>query len=1120
MLKAQAFKESKLQMKIIVNKIKESNTVKEVKHQFSFKQKILVNCSEPFRPAFIAAVYTELNSPLVIVCPTALKAKSLFVQLNNYLPNSDVLFLPAWESLIFEPLPPSQETVAQRMRVLESLTKKSRFALVLSINSLEQHLPKPEKKVYQPLTLEVGQHLNSDKLLHTLVEKGYQRQVLVEKPGDFSWRGSILDIFPVGGEPIRVDFFGSEIESIKTFDLSEQISKKQLKKVKIYAATEYKVSNDNSLSATNLAPHQLLPKTEQLGLVTDYFSEEPVYVIDEIALVKEAAKKQQKEAEQLFTELQIAAKTGLTLNNYYTDFNQIELKKQLIIATLATKQPDITVNAKRTEPINGRLDLFKEQFWRWHQEKYLIYACLPEKGELQRLKELALDLDIPLAAKDKPMSGLNLNQANVEEGFIFLDAKVVCYGYQDIWPRTARESRQVVQRKTLTFDFSDLKVGDLLVHEVHGIARFGGVLEQEVAGIKREYLLLEYAQGDKLYLPTEQLHKVTRYLGPETSKPPISRLNSLDWLHTKRRVQKTLKKLAVDLLKLYATRAQTLGYAFSPDTTWQKELENAFPYTETKDQQQAVAEVKQDMEKPQPMDRLICGDVGYGKTEVALRAVFKAIMDGKQVLLLAPTTVLVQQHYLNFKERLAPFPVEIAQLSRFLSAKEQKEVVEKIRLGLVDLVIGTHRLLQKDISFKNLGLVIIDEEHRFGVNHKEKLRDLKKSIDVLSMSATPIPRTLQMSLSGVRDISVIETPPEGRRPVLTYIGEYQPSLIAAAIRRELSREGQVFYVANRVQNIAQTALKVQQLVPEAHIGIAHGQMPANQLEKVMLDFLQQKINLLICTTIIESGLDITNANTLIVENADQLGLAQLYQLRGRIGRGQHQGFAYLTYQPGKKLTANALARLKTMGEFTELGSGFKIALKDLEIRGAGNLLGPEQHGHIASVGFDLYCQMLKKEIDNLQHRLPEEVPEVQIDLPVNAFIPKSYIENDGLRLKAYRQIALATTVETLGAIRRELIDKYGQPPTELKKLFTLAFLKFKAAENGVEKIRQLNNRLYLKFKHPSLLSRLPSYLDFFIKGNSGELVIKLTNKQKDVILLLKEIFGTIIPASNKIQRYS
>jgi len=1106
-------------VKVLLNKIKESNAVKEVSHQFNFKQKILLNCSEPFRPAFVAAVYAKLNSPLVIVCPTALKAKSFFAQLSNYLPSSDLLFLPDWESFVFEPLPPSRETVAQRMRVLNSLTRKKRFVLVLTVNSLKQRLPKPEAKVYQPLTLQVGQSWDSNKLLLALVEKGYQRQVLVEKPGDFSWRGGILDIFPVGAEPVRVDFFGTEIESLKTFDLSEQISKEPLNKVKIYAATEYKVSDVN-ITAANLAPHQLLPKTEQLSLVTDYLPVEPVYVIDELSLVKETAKKQQKEAEQLFAELEIETKTGLTLSDYYVDFSQIELKKELIIATLATKEPDITVNAKRIEPINGRIDLLKEQFWRWHRENYLVYVCLPEKGERQRLQELALDLNLPLAAKDKPNTGLNIVQANIEEGYIFLEAKVVCFGYQDIWPRTTKASQPVVQQKTLTFDFSDLKVGDLLVHEVHGIARFGGVLEQEVAGIKREYLLLEYAQGDKLYLPTEQLHKVTRYLGPETSKPPISRLNSTEWLQTKRRVQKSLKKLAVDLLKLYATRAQTIGHAFSPDTPWQKELESAFPYTETKDQQQAVLEVKQDMEKPQPMDRLICGDVGYGKTEVALRAAFKAIMDGKQVLLLAPTTVLVQQHYLNFKERLAPFPIEIAQLSRFLPAKEQKEVVEKIKLGLVDLIIGTHRLLQKDVSFKNLGLVIIDEEHRFGVNHKEKLRDLKKNIDVLSMSATPIPRTLQMSLSGVRDLSVIETPPEGRRPVLTYIGEYQPTLIAAAIRRELSRKGQVFYVANRVHSIAQTAQKVQQLVPEARLGIAHGQMPVSQLEKVMLDFLEQKINLLVCTTIIESGLDITNANTLIVENADQLGLSQLYQLRGRIGRGQQQGFAYFTYPRGKNLTDNALARLKTMGEFTDLGSGFKIALKDLEIRGAGNMLGPEQHGHMASVGFDLYCQMLKKEIDNLQHRLPQEAPEVQIDLPVNAFIPKSYIENDSLRLKAYRQIALAASEETLNRVKTELIDKYDQPPTELNRLFTVAYLKLKAAANGVEKIRQLNNRLYLQIKHPALLGRLPSHLDFFVKGNSGEVVIKLTNKQKDAILVLEEIFGTIIPASGKIQRYS
>lgn len=1124
----------------LINKINKSYSVTQIKKWFNQKDKILVNCNEPFRPALLASVYAELSTPLVVVCPTAQRAKNFFEQLSPYLTSSELLWLPDWESFIFEPMRPDSQTIALRMQTLNALAKKKKFVLVLSVSNLQQKLPAPQEKIHKPIYLHIGQQINTNKLILDLVKKGYVRQALVEKPGDFSVRGGVIDVFPATGQPVRIDFFGSEIETIKRLDVDEQTSKEKIVAVKIYAVNEYEAPTDNILTPyanntknltsslqdvkhhdTNaLAPHQYLPKIHKLVPVSAYFLTEPVYVIDELSLVKEAAKQQKKLTQFTFEELEINQKTNLTLSDYYSEYTNIIQNKQLIMATLSTQQPDVTVNAKRVEPINGRLDILKDQFWFWQRQNYLICAALPEKGEFDRLKEVAADLGIPVATSSLAAKSLNVVQAAVAHGYAFLEAKIVCFGYQDIWPRTTKIRETPVRRKNLSFDFDDLKTGDLLVHEIHGIARFGGLLEQEVAGVKREYLLLEYAEGDKLYLPTEQLHKVTRYLGPEASKPPISRLNSTDWLQTKRRVQKSIKKLAVDLLKLYATRAQAIGYAFSPDTLWQKELEASFAYTETKDQLEAINEVKQDMEKPRPMDRLICGDVGYGKTEVALRAAFKAIMDGKQVLLLAPTTVLVQQHYLNFKERLAPFPVEIAQLSRFLPPQEQKQVVEKVKVGLIDLVIGTHRLLQKDVKFKNLGLVIIDEEHRFGVNHKEKLRDLKKNVDVLSMSATPIPRTLQMSLSGVRDLSIIETPPEGRQPVLTYIGEFQPALITAAIRRELSRHGQVFYLANKVSTIEHTARKVKQMVPEAKISIAHGQMPVNKLEKVMLDFLKQKINVLVCTTIIESGLDITNANTLIVEEADRFGLSQLYQLRGRIGRSRQRGFAYFTYKPGKDLTATALARLKTMGEYTELGSGFKIALKDLEIRGAGNILGPEQHGHIASVGFDLYCQLLKNEIDNLEHRLSEEAPEVQIDLPVEAFIPKEYIENESLRLQAYRQIALASNKEELDKLAEAFIDKYGRLPQPLRTLLDIANLKITAAKVGIEKIRQLNNRLYLKLKQAAILGGLPRELDCFVKGNTGELVIKLPQQQKNVMLFLEEIFAAIIPASKKVKRYS
>ncbi|MGH2730523.1 MAG: transcription-repair coupling factor, partial [Actinomycetota bacterium] len=607
----------------------------------------------------------------------------------------------------------------------------------------------------------------------------------------------------------------------------------------------------------------------------------------------------------------------------------------------------------------------------------------------------------------------------------------------------------------------DLAEGDYVVHEVHGIGRYRGMVERDLLGVHREYLVIEYARGDRLYVPSDQVDLVSRYIGGEA--PRVNRLGSAEWGRTKARVRRRAVQIAKELVKLYAERTRARGFSFSPDTPWQRELEDSFPYEETPDQVRAIDEVKDDMEQPVPMDRLVCGDVGYGKTEIAVRAAFKAVADGKQVAVLVPTTILAQQHHATFVERFRPFPVRIEMLSRFLSSAEAKKVLTDLDAGKVDVVIGTHRLIQPDVKFSNLGLVIVDEEQRFGVEQKERLKTLRTSVDVLTLTATPIPRTLEMAMAGIRDMSIVDTPPENRHPVLTYVGEYEESVVASAIRRELLRDGQVFYVHPRVATIEHVARQLQELVPDARIATAHGQLPERALEQTMLDFGDAKINVLVCTTIIESGLDIPTVNTLIVGRADLLGLSQMYQLRGRVGRAHERAYAYLFFPPERALTEEADARLKTIAEHTGLGSGFRIAMRDLEIRGAGNLLGAEQHGHIAEVGFDLYVKLIGSAFDEAKGLPWREDGEVRIDLPLQAFIPKSYVVDENLRLEAYRRIASAREEDDLNETRRELLDRYGAPlPPPVEALFEVATLRRVMVSAGIAEAATVAGNLRIR----------------------------------------------------------
>jgi transcription-repair coupling factor (superfamily II helicase) len=682
----------------------------------------------------------------------------------------------------------------------------------------------------------------------------------------------------------------------------------------------------------------------------------------------------------------------------------------------------------------------------------IVAASLPETA--QRLQKNLADLGHRFELQDTAPDGNSapggsVVVADLGRGFVLPAARLALVAESDLTGRRSGAARRRIQSKRRqTSGPLDLAEGDMVVHEVHGIGKYAGMVERELLGVHREYLIIEYAKGDRLYVPSDQVDLVTKYVGGDA--PRVSRLGSSDWNKTKTRVRRQARKIAIELVKLYSERLRTKGIAYGPDTPWQRELEDNFPYEETPDQLRAIDEIKDDMEADTPMDRLVCGDVGYGKTEVAVRAAFKAVAAGKQVAVLVPTTILAQQHFSTFSERFRNFPVRVEMLSRFLSPAESRKVIEDLAAGKVDVVVGTHRLISKDIKWSDIGLVIVDEEQRFGVEQKEKLKELRTNVDFLTLTATPIPRTLEMAMSGIRDMSIIDTPPEDRHPVMTYVGDQNDETIISAIRRELLRDGQVFYVHHRVDTIQAAARRVTELVPDARVGVAHGQMDERTLEQSMLDFGDAKTNVLVCTTIIESGLDIPTCNTLIVSRSDLLGLSQMYQLRGRVGRAHERAYAYLFFPPDRSLTEGAHERLKTIAEHTGLGSGFRIAMRDLEIRGAGNMLGGEQHGHISEVGFDLYVKMMASAVDEAKGLGWTEDGEVRIDLPLQAFIPKRYIVDENLRLEAYRRVASAREKEELEEVRAELLDRYGAPiPPEVEALFEVAELRRVMMANGI-----------------------------------------------------------------------
>jgi transcription-repair coupling factor (superfamily II helicase) len=1039
-----------------------------------------ITVAEPARPFLLAALVRHLKRPVIAIGARSDEAEGMARDVRAFLGPAGAEVFPGWEVLPGEPLSPSVETMGRRLHVLARLARGDGFVVATTAQGATQLVARPRDEVAL-LTLEVGREWPLELAAQHLIEMGYERNYIVERRGEFAIRGGILDVFPPAEErPVRADFWGDEITSLRHFALASQRSLGDIEQVEVAPCRELLADEETrrraaELAATDgdpalaqLAEGILVPGVERLlPLLTGGLVPLMTFVPGSPAVILEP-KRVRDRAEEVIDQVAEWAGISGTSEHHYAPLDETlaGASAQLLISSFsepgshALPADTWTQTAGHPEQVVERLKSLVGDGYR-----AVVAASLEDTAErlLTNLSSAGLGISIRDRAPDADAEpGSSIVVAELGRGFVLPWARLALVAESDLTGRRSGAARRRARtRRRTAAGPLDLAEGDFVVHEMHGIGRYAGMVERELLGVHREYLVIEYARGDRLFVPSDQVDLVSKYVGAES--PRMSRLGSSEWAKTKSRVRRKTRQIAAELVELYAKRLRATGTAFGPDTPWQRELEDAFPYEETPDQLRAIDEVKDDMERPIPMDRLVCGDVGYGKTEIAVRAAFKAVTNGKQVAVLVPTTILAQQHHATFIERFRNFPVRVEMLSRFLSTAEARKVIADLESGKVDVVVGTHRLLQPDVKFERLGLVIVDEEQRFGVEQKERLKRLRASVDVLTLTATPIPRTLEMAMSGIRDMSIVDTPPEDRHPVMTYVGEYDEITIASSIRRELLRDGQAFYVHHRVDTIDAEARRVQELVPDARIGVAHGQMDEHLLEQTMIDFGDAKTNVLVCTTIIESGLDIPTVNTLVVGRADLLGLSQMYQLRGRVGRAHERAYAYLFFPPERSITEGAHERLKTIAEHTGLGSGFRIALRDLEIRGAGNLLGGEQHGHIAEVGFDLYVKLMAAAVDEAKGQPWREDGEIRIDLPLNAFIPKNYIADENLRLEAYRRIASARTAEDVAEVRSELADRYGEPlPGPVEGLFEVAHLRSVMSNAGVQEAATVARKLRIR----------------------------------------------------------
>lgn len=1034
--------------------------------------------TEVARPISIASL-THLSSrrPLLIACPTGTDAARLHDDLVHFLGERDCLLFPAWETLPFERVSPAVETMGKRLEVLWRITRDQEppKVVVAGVRALLQRLS-PAARTVAPIDIARGGSIDLEQLTQTLVDTGYRREDVVEHRGEFARRGAIVDIFPsTADHPIRVDLWGDEIDRLTEFSVHDQRSTSDIERVRIFPAREIATTEHIRTRAAELiglepwgreqwerlaegaqfdGMESWLPwLTDDDALITDLMSGDAKVVLVEPRRMRDRA------ADLLAEEADLArALAGTWERDPQREFPRLHVDADQLLARTGSfwtidatpESPDTPfVQSSGWGPIvgdgAGHATRIRDLLSRGER----VVVAADGAGSAERLRQLLLDhgLEFGLATADTDLTkpGAYIVVAPLHRGFHLPNVKLAVVAEADLTGRRRSHRRARPRQSTASFD--DLKKGSYVVHVHHGVGRYEGMVTRSIGGVERDYLLVAYKGEDRLYIPSDQIHVLRPYSGGEA--PSLHRLGGSDFAAAKSRVKSAVREIAQELVVLYQKRVTTPGHAFPPDTPWQAEMEDAFGYVETPDQRTAIEEVKADMERSVPMDRLICGDVGFGKTEVAIRAAFKAIQGGKQVAVLAPTTLLATQHGTTFADRFAGFPIRVEVLSRFLTDREATKVVNGLATGEIDCVIGTHRLLSNNVKFKDLGLLVVDEEQRFGVQHKELMKQLATDVDVLTMSATPIPRTLEMSLVGIRDLSLLQTPPADRQPILTHVGEYDERVAVEAIRRELLREGQVFWVHNRVKSIEESAARLRDLVPEARIAIAHGQMDEATLEQVVLDFWEGRYDVLVCTTIIESGIDMPTVNTLVVERSDLLGLGQLHQLRGRVGRSGQRAYAYLFHPRDRSLSEEAYERLRTIGESTELGSGFRIAMRDLEIRGAGNLLGEAQSGHIAAVGYDLYCQMVTEAVAEMKGETPEPVPELSLDVPADAYLPDGYIPREDLRLEAYRRLGSVSTAAEVDDVAAEWVDRYGPIPDPVDALLIVARLRVECLRLGI-----------------------------------------------------------------------
>lgn len=1147
------------------------------------KEQLVTGLVGSARALMMAASYKETKRSQVIVTHNLFQAQKIHEDLTTILPDEEVLLYPANELIAAEIGVASPELKAQRIEVLNGLSSGKKCIVIVPIAGLRRFITPLASWKKAQVTLTEGEDIEVADFLQSLTYMGYERRSMVEAPGEFSVRGGIIDIYPLTEElPLRIELFDTEIDSIRSFSIEDQRSQEKMETISFGPATEYLLSleeiahgvgklekklsettkkiNDVSLKETlveniqyeieQLRNGQHIPQMfkymslfyEENATLLDYLSSDAAIILDEVSRITETVEHLHKEEGEWYTSLLSDGQIvhGLEFSRDFLQLiqhsNHPVVYVNLFLRHIAHTNPQNTVNisAKTMQEFYGQMHTFQVEIERWRKSRYKIILLTASEERSKKLASILTDYEIVstyVGPGETVRAGkVSIMEGNVRSGFELPMDKIAVVTEKELFKKQVKKAKrnQKLSNAERIQNYSELKVGDYVVHINHGIGKFFGIETLEINGIHKDYLHIKYQGDDKLYVPVEQIDQVQKYVGSEGKEVKVYKLGGTEWKKVRTKVQKAVQDIADDLIKLYAEREAARGYMFAEDGFEQQEFESSFPYEETEDQLRSIIEIKKDMESEKPMDRLLCGDVGYGKTEVAIRAAFKAAMEGKQVAILVPTTILAQQHFETMKERMQDFPVGLGLLNRFRSKKQQTETLKGLKDGTVDIIVGTHRVLSKDINFKNLGLLIIDEEQRFGVTHKEKIKQMKANIDVLTLTATPIPRTLHMSMLGVRDLSVIETPPANRFPVQTYVVEQNPGLVREAIERELARDGQVYVLHNRVEDIERRAEEISMMVPEAKVAVAHGRMNETELEAIILGFLDGQYDVLVSTTIIETGVDIPNVNTLVVDDADRMGLSQLYQLRGRVGRSNRVAYAYFTYKKDKVLTEVAEKRLQAMKEFTELGSGFKIAMRDLSIRGAGNLLGAQQHGFIDSVGFDMYSQMLRDAIEQrkLTPEQREEKIDLEIDLEVDAYIPDEYISDSKQKIDMYKQFKTIETVEEVEALQEEMIDRFGEYPIEVGYLFQVSYIKALGVGEHVKSIKQRKNEvtMLLSEKATGMIdgaklfaatTQLGRMISLGMEGSSLKIVINTRGLESSKWLTIIENVLKTLPTAKK-----